>query len=241
MNHILIRRLSLTVASVSLSMVLALGLFCSTVYARQIEAGAAIAAQSEQTVGMDMHQIQRKGEYPISCTDMVILNLAAYDGAFYEDGTGREVVNVAALMVCNRGDDLIPYAHITVDTETHSYIFDATMIPPGASVLIPEKNGQRLGATEIVNYFGWNTVCIRENPRAIAVSETLDGDLVVENLAEMDQGNVALFYRIYMEDGDYYMGGMAFETQIAHIPSGDSVRIMPEHYVMGYSQVVYVN
>ncbi len=240
MNHIFIRRMALLGAAVSFSVVLALGLMCSTVYGQQSQGQDAVIAGAEQIRQKDVQKIHAGTEYPISCTDMVIMNLAAYDGAFYEDGTGREVVNVAALMLQNRGEDLIPYAHITVDTETGRYTFDATMIPPGSSVLIPEKNGQTLGTTEIINYFGWNTVCPEDTLQAVAVCETLDGDLVLENMGDTALWNTTLFYRIYMEDGDYYMGGMAFETQIDHIPLGECVRILPEHYVMGYSQVVYV-
>lgn len=241
MNHIFIRRMALLGAALSFSIVLALGLMCSTVYGQQREERDGVITGTEQSGEMTAQQIRAGVEYPISCTDMVIMNLAAYDGAFYEDGTGREVVNVAALMLQNRGDDMIPYAHITVDTETERYIFDATMIPPGSSVLIPEKNAKTLGTTEIVDYFGWNTVCPEDALRPVAVCETLDGELLLHNMGDAALWNTTLFYRIYMEDGDYYMGGMAFETQIDHIPMGECVRIMPEHYVIGYSQVVYVN
>ena len=240
MNHVLIRKLALSVASVSLGTVVALALLCGVVYSE--EAVHCIKTESvsvKASVDASISAVE-EGEYPISCTDLVIRNLASYDGAFYEDGSGREVMNVAALMVSNVGQRTIPYAYITVDTADAHYEFDATMLPPGTSVLIPEKNASILTSTKIVDYFGWNTVKRSEINPSIIVEELEDGRLKVKNDSDDEVKGLNLYYRTYIEDGEFYMGGRAHVAEIPSVNPGETVFMIPDYYVSGYSEIVYI-
>lgn len=231
MNHVFIRKLALTLASVSFSSVTALAMLCSVVYGEEIKEVRKI----EESI-----TICDTEEHPISCTSLVIENLAAYDGAFYEDGSGREVLDVAALMVRNDSNRVIPYAHITVETKDASYIFDATMLPPNARVLIPEKNGQKLRDSEIIDYFGWNTVKDKSSEIGVRVYDSKQQGVSLYNISGNSMENLTVFYRTYFEDGDFYMGGKAFTAVITQIDAGESIDIIPKYYASGYSKVIYI-
>lgn len=234
MNHIFIRKLALTLASVSFSIMMALAMLCSAAYGETV-------STRENSVKAQENEMQSDGtEYPISCTSLVIENLASYDGAFYEDGSGREVLNVAALMVRNDSNRVIPYAHITVETEDASYIFDATVLPPNSRVLIPEKNGRILSNSEIIDYFGWNTVKDKSSQIGVKVYDTKQWGICLYNISDNAMSDLTVFYRTYIEDGDFYMGGKAFQTVISKIDAGESVDIIPQYYASGYSRVVFM-
>ena len=231
MNHIFIRKLALTLASVSFSTVTALAMLCSVVYGEEIKE----SKKAEESI-----TVCDTEELPISCTSLVIENLAAYDGAFYEDGSGREVLDVAALMVRNDSNRVIPYAHITVETKDASYIFDATMLPPNARVLIPEKSGQKMEDSQIIDYFGWNTVKDKSSEIGVRIYDSKQRGISLYNISGKSMEDLTVFYRTYIEDGDFYMGGIAFSTVITQIAAGEHVDILPKYYAYGYSKVVLV-
>lgn len=175
----------------------------------------------------------------ISCTPLVIKNLSSYDGNFIEDGSGREVQNVAAIMLYNSRDSVVPYAFITLYTEHCRYTFNAYMIPPKSSVLVPEENAQKLTETDIVRSFGWTTAKQEIRQHSLSIQEDGMCCLRVTNQSGSKIHNLTIYHRTYISEGDFYMGGKAFETQISYIAPGNTVTIYPDNYASGYSKVVY--
>lgn len=219
MNWVLLRRIALLCASVSGSLLM--GLTIVTAGIRE--------DKSAQGVVMPYH---------ISCTSITVNRLASYDGAFYEDGTGREVVDTAALEICNLGDKVIPYAHITVTAGDTRYTFEATMIPPDAPVLVPETDAQPYFTGRAEDIFGWNTVRPYEDRPNISVWEDEMSSLCVTNQSEDVIQGLTLYYRTYYSEGNIYSGGKAFSVVVPDIEPGKTVRLYPEHYVSGYSRIV---
>ncbi len=230
MTHIVVRKFALALASFSFFMAASVLMLCTTVYGETPELprkrNAPMTAQPS--------------EYPISCTNLVIEHLAAYDGVFWEDGSGRQVEGVAALMVRNQGKRTVPYAHITVTTRDADFIFDATMLPPGGRVLIPEREGKLLGDSKIVEYFGWNTVKPTGQELSLEIWESKEPGIRLQNISNEKTPQFTVFYRTYMEEENFYMGGKAFETTLPEIDAGAWVDILPKNYAPGYSKVVYM-
>lgn len=230
MNHIALRRFALAAASVSLGTLTALVLIGSTVVGN----AQSLQDQASETVLQDQMEA-----VPISCTPLVIQQLAVYDGKFMEDGSDQEVVNVAAIMLHNSADRIVPYAYVKVYTENCQYTFNAYMIPPRSSVLVPEETGQKLKGSEIVRVFGWTTVKEeREEPR-LEIEEVGMGCLSITNRSGSKLHNLTLYHRTYIPDGSFYMGGRAFKTEVPYIAPESTVYIYPENYASGYSEVVY--
>lgn len=237
MNHIAVRRISLSAASVSFGVLTAIVLLYSVFggnYDRFTVAEQPMVSQLVETTA-------QKLSFPvsISCTTLVVEDLAAYDGAFYEDGSGREVRNVAALMLRNTGEELIPYAHVVLHSVDSSYVFEGYMIPAGAAVLIPEKNARQLSSIEVRRCFGWATVLPENNRNTVSVSESGMNEILVTNRSESPIYNMTIYHKTYLDEWGFYMGGKAFETQVGSIVPGQTVTVYPDYYVSGYSKIVY--
>lgn len=225
MDHITVRRLALSFAAVCFGALTAAVLVCS----------ACITEQRWE----NQQQGALAFPLPVAGTQLTAQRLSLYDGPFYEDGTGREVFSVAALEVCNPGEKMVLAAQITVKTQSGSYFFDATVIPPGSRVLIPEKNAKPLKKGKLLEVSGW-TVCALagEQPQAVMAEE--GGRLFLKNTAETDMHWVKLYHKTYLFDSDLYMGGKAFETVVPYLPAGAQLEIFPKNYAPGYSCVLWV-
>lgn len=235
MTHIAVRRIALTVASVSFSLLTALVLIVSAAYGDTVTVAAVSKAPSHVTDGETV-------EFPfsISCTSLVVEAVAGYDGPFYEDGTGREVLNTAAVLLRNTGAEVIPYAHVILRTNSASYIFDGFLIPAGAAVLIPEKYASPYVSAEMItSCFGWATVMKYPDAYALTIEEEGMGQLLITNHGDADVRNLTLYHKTYLQENDLYIGGIAFETRVEHIGAGETALICPQNYAAGYSKVVY--
>lgn len=233
MNQVRLRRIALVMASVSAGLLVAVLIPIT-----------ALSMDGETGLDGIYHSFGKHTDsvclpHTISCTSVEVVRLASYDGPFYEDGSGREVMNAAALEIYNKSNELIPYAYIIVYTANEQYTFRATMIPPQASVLIPESQAQTLGQTEMVHIFGWTTVKQPTQPYAIEIAQRGKNRLQITNLSEKTISELTVFHRTYVPEGDIYCGGIAFETEIPQITPGESVTVHPIYYVSGYSHIVH--
>lgn len=232
MNHIKLRRIALSAAAVSFGILAAL----ATLWITTVGCKASATQPEVNILQTDTGSIS--DEIEISCTPLIVKQLAAYDGKFFEDGSGREVVDVAAVMLYNSSDRLIPYACLTVYTENCKYNFDAFMLPPKSSVLVPEKSAQKLTETAITDTFGWTTVKNTVQRPALEIREQGMGCLQIKNLSGKKLRNLTVFYKNYITDGDFYVGGRAFSVCVDQILPGDTAMVFPDHYAAGYSRVI---
>lgn len=238
MNHIILRRIALSAAAVSFGLLAVMAMLWIT--ADHYSASTEQNLRSEQTQQLEKG-ITVLGDLPIeiSCTPLVVKQLAAYDGKFFEDGSGREVMDVAAVLLYNSSDRLIPYAYLTVRTENCQYTFDAYMLPPKSSVLVPDRSAQRLTETNITDTFGWTTVKNDSQRPVLEIREQGMGSLRIQNLSGKKLRDLTVYYRTYISDGEFYLGGKVFQTQVAEIPPGETAVICPANYASGYSKVIY--
>ncbi len=226
MNQVVFRKIALSVAGISIGGLLAVLLLCSAV------TGAYVSCSAEGT------QTYRESGILISCTPLVVERLAYYDGAFYEDGTGTEVINVAALELRNSSDVTIPFASVVVYTETCRYEFEATMLPPHSTVLIPELNRAQLTEKEIARCFGWITVSHTSVPENLTVHE--NDKIYICNTSDKAVKNIRVYYKTYLSQEQIYVGGRAYVQEIPYIAAGETVSFLPAYYAPGYSRVVWV-
>lgn len=173
-------------------------------------------------------------------TQLRIQALVQYEGPYWEDGSGEYVANVAALMLHNASENGIAYARVTLVLEEQEYLFEFTYLPAGARLLVPEKNrlpyvrGKvtdcRCGEL-ITGDFGMEDSQLLLSPSGMA-------GVILENPTDRDQENVCLYYKLYMDEADVYVGGTTYRQPVGRIPAGGKLEIVPEHFVWGYSAVV---
>lgn len=224
-------KLFLSIVGVFLSTCLFFALLGSTFEQNQSVSDRAIFSQIRSVVSFPLH---------IADTTLVVEHFSSYDGAFYEDGSGREVFNVAAIRLHNSGDQMVASSEIVLHTENGKYIFEAMMIPPYASVLVPEKNAAVLQDDVVVDYCG---VCNISNPiysGSISVHCVDKSKLCIKNIAETPVCNLKIYHKTYLPDADMYIGGIAFVTEITCILPNDSIQICPNHFAQPYSKIILI-
>lgn len=234
MNHIKLRRIAISAASVSFGSLMAVVLLWSSAF--QSSAGADPGDSSQQII---VSQEEDALPIPISCTPLVVEKLSAYDGSFLEDGSGQEVMDVAAILLHNNSTSVIPYAYVTVYTQSCRYKFDAFMIPPESSVLVPDADGKKLQDTSVVRVFGWITVNNQSKAIHLEMWEKGNDGLWVQNVSGQKLRGVTLYHRTYIAEGGFYLGGKAFATLLPELPPGGKVLVFPKNYARGSSRVVY--
>lgn len=226
MNHILVRRISLMLASVSFGILFSVVLCASVLHT------------DAEGVNLLTSKVSECGK--IHGTPLTIERISSYDGAFYEDGTGREVFDTMAVLVKNQGDQMIYHTWFELEMEDERYHFEATMIPPFSSVLIPEKNGQKYKAGEIVSCQGWGVNGQEMLARPIEINLIDKMTVHIENLSANPVSDLKIFYRTYLFDQDIYVGGKAYCENIEKIPGFKHIDVALPNYCASYSMVVYV-
>ena len=236
MGHTAVRRAALTSFAVNLFCLLALILAVTVKYPPE----SAPASPEPENIG-DVRQndevqfLQLPMEIP--CTSLSVHSVATFDGAFYEDGSGRYVTDVAAVIVYNNSDCVIPYANILVATQHQQLVFHAYMLLPGSYTLVPEASAQRYQSGDILDIYAWHTVVQEESSALLSITELDDVTLHIENCSNKDLLNVAVYFKKFV-DG-VYIGGKAFEFTVSALPVGGSMDVSPPYYVSGYSRILY--
>ena len=238
MNHVKLRRLALVTASVSISSFLCLLLVGASIEGLFQKVSAHGFSEQDPEKYITSSEVKME-PIVISCTPLEVRQIVSYDGKFVEDGTDREVRDVAAIMLYNSRDEIVPYAYVAVYTENCRYSFHAYMIPACSCVLVPEETAQKLKETEILRVFGWTTVSKGNNQIRLGIEEIGMSTLCVTNRSGSKIKDLTIYYRTHISEGDFYMGGKAFQTKIDYIAPGESVLIDPPNYASGYSKVVF--
>ncbi len=235
MGHTAVRRAALTSFAVNLFCLMVLILAVSVL--RPPETAPVSSEHLLADVGKTEENQPLQLPMQIPCTSLTVESMAIFDGGFYEDGSGSYVADVAALIVYNNSDSVIPYAEILVDTEQGQLTFRAHMLLPRSYTLVPEFSAQQYESCNITNIYAWHTVAKEEDRAPIYITEQDDVTLRIENGSEKDLMNLTVYFKKFV-DG-VYIGGKPFEFTVSSLPAGESVVVSPQYYVSGYSRIIY--
>ncbi len=173
-------------------------------------------------------------------TTLLAKQLSAYEGPFLEDGSGREVVNIAALHIYNTGDREVRNACITLQTEKDSYVFYGEHIPVGASVVLLEIHAGAYQQSAIKDCSGWQETTDQKQVEGLFITDKDNGTLVVTNTSDRTLHNLRLYYKSWLSPPDVYMGGITHCVTIPMLTPGQTEMLCPDRYATGYSKVVSV-
>jgi len=176
----------------------------------------------------------------IEGTNLIAESVISYEGPFLEDGSNQEVVNVMALMLYNSGDAGVEQATVVLERDILRFVFEADMIPPGARVLVLEKERAFYGYKNFTSCYGWQTI----NDSGwtnwpVTIREISIGALEISNQTYEAYGQMQIYYKTQLEG--VLVGGITFVHTIKALDPGETVQIYPEHYAKGYSKIVKVS
>lgn len=176
-------------------------------------------------------------------TTLLAKELTSYDGPFAEDGTDREVVGAAALLVENFGKDEIMQTQICLFWGEQQLIFSGEMIPPGMTVLLLEQSATASLQKNFTACKGWQICSRTENrlQKQVLVSERAMGTVIVTNATEEPLHNICLYYKSWYSPQNILIGGITYSVSIPVLAPGQTEYLYPPHYAIGYSKVVSVH
>ena len=233
MDHVAIRRLALSLAAVSFGLLSAVMLVYSTCFS---ETG--YLPQTVQTVAQD--PAPQSLPLQVDGTALIVKNLAVYDGPFFEDGSGREVLGVVALVVQNSSAKMLRFSCIELEINHEQYVFECMFLPPFSTVLIPEKNAKSYINGTITACAG-TTVEAGEAPSCyVQITASGMGSLCITNPQWQAVDGLTLYHKTYLTDAAMYIGGVAFKTVLPAMQPGEQVTVTPQNFAADYSQILAV-
>ena len=179
--------------------------------------------------------------YLVRGTGLIVEQFAKYEGPYPMDGSGEPLAHVAALMIYNPGKDMIADAQILVRQGQETLRFSFTYLPPASKILVLENGGK---AYETKPVTGCSCTYITkgswgDSKESLGVDEGKDG-LQVENISGRPIFCATLYYKQYISQGDFYIGGETRECLLYDLAPGECREILPEMYAPGYTKVVAV-
>lgn len=191
-----------------------------------------------------LSQAQSDLEFPVSVpgTTLLAQKISSYEGPFLEDGSDREVVNIAALQVYNAGDKDVLRAHIVLFCGDTSLSFYGEHIPAGVTVVLLERSAGTFRSDGFVGCSGWQEIdnSAQRIDGEISVSDIAMGTVVVTNLTDKTFQNVHIYYKSFLSPPGIYVGGITYTVEIPALLPGQTEHLYPYHYASGYSKVVTV-
>ncbi len=173
-------------------------------------------------------------------TSLKALQLASYEGPFWEDDSADEVVQVAALVVENTADVLLTEGAVVLEAEGQTMVFELFYLPPGQRVLVLERDRKRYCRASQFQCSGWQKLESSDQPSSAKVEPSGKGALTFLNQTDQLLSGVTAVYKHYDPDSGMYIGGIAYAQTVSQLCPGESRTVMSWRYSSGYSRVVQV-
>lgn len=165
---------------------------------------------------------------------------ACYEGLFWEDGTGKHVTDIAALVVKNTGGCYVEQGEVIMDWGDKQYTFAVSWLPPGETALLLEKDAKHFAMPEGATFSGWTSSCLPERLGLVSVSPGGETGVCLHNKTNASLPEVTLYYKRYDWESEMYIGGSTETYTVEQLPPGEYPPISLPGYLEGYSRVVCV-
>ena len=166
-----------------------------------------------------------------SDADITIQRINGYSGIYIEDGSDKEVSNVAAIQVKNNSKKAIEFAQIQLYNGDKKLVFDVTSLPANASAVVMEKNKATFNSSSGVTYGGTTAsyVSSLEKVSTVKCEKVSNNGIKVTNKSKKDIPCVRIFYKYKSSEG-YYVGGITYTAKIENLKAGESQTVYPSHF-----------
>ena len=180
-------------------------------------------------------------KFPVSLANdtLVVENILSYQGAFWEDGSGRYVENAAGLMVYNPTDQLLEFAAFAIEENEKTFYFFVHHLPPQSRCLVLEKNGKSCVTEGVTNC---RELSVRWSHQELSKAQIdyvgLGAEMTVVNRDSRELSHVVVRYKRYASAEDYYLGGTVFTVHLFDLRTEERRTVQPEHYITTDARIV---
>ena len=183
------------------------------------------------------------GSFPMEVegTHLTVTQLSGYTGPFWENDKGMVVKNAAAILVENTGDLLAAEGAVILQWAGTTMVFELEGIPPGAQVLILEKDAQTYAAGMPSACYGWCREEYPEDMGHVVVSAVTQGGMEVTNRTAATIPAVDIWYKGYDPEGDIYLGGYSRSYRVEQLRPGESRWIHPPGFYGNSGKVIGIS
>ncbi len=173
---------------------------------------------------------------------LTIEKTGTYSGVYTEDGTDDEVEGIMFIVMKNNSSRDLQYADIKVTSGDKEFLFTASNIPSGSSVMLLEKNRQK-SEKKITSTETENVVFFDKNmdiKKSLFRIQQLDGAINLINISGKDITEDVYLY--YKNGGDgFYYGGITYLAKVTGGMKADEVKqLSTKHFLSGDSQIVNI-
>lgn len=170
---------------------------------------------------------------------MVAEEIVCYQGAFWEDGSGEQVDNVAGLMLYNPTDRLIEFAAFALKEKGKTLYFFVHHLPPKSRCLVLEKNRQACDVEKIIQC---RELSVRWSHQELSRDQIdyvgLGHTMTIVNRDPRELSHVVVRYKRYVGSGGYYLGGTVFSVHLFNLRTEERREVQPEHYITSDARIV---
>ena len=172
-----------------------------------------------------------------------IVEMKDYAGIYMEDGSDEVVSRVMMVILRNDSAQDLQLARVYVTGGEKTYVFEATNLPAGQSVVLLEKNRERCPEN------GWDSIkaddvvffdqpMTAEDPRLEVTGEK--GTIHITNVSETNlTGPIYVYYK--NSAADILYGGITYRAGLTDgLAKGETGSIMTGHYDPNTCRILHV-
>ena len=170
---------------------------------------------------------------------ITIQRINGYSGIFIEDGSDKEVKNVAAIEVKNTSNKPLEFAQIQLYNGSKKLVFDVSTLPANSSAIVMEKNKASFNSSKGVTYGGTTAGYVNslEKSSSVKCKKVKNNGIEVTNTSSKNIPCVRVFYKYKSSEG-YYVGGITYTAKVEDLKAGASQTIYPSHLNQNYQYVM---
>lgn len=172
---------------------------------------------------------------------ITIQRINGYSGIFIEDGSDKEVKNVAAIEVKNTSNKPLEFAQIQLYNGSKKLVFDVSTLPANSSAVVMEKNKASFNSSKGVTYGGTTAGYVNslEKASSIKCKKVKNNGIEVTNTSSKNIPCVRVFYKYKSSEG-YYVGGITYTAKVEDLKAGASQTIYPSHFASDGGEIMMV-
>ena len=179
--------------------------------------------------------------FKVDDADITIQRVNSYSGIFIEDGSDKEVKNVAAIEVKNTSNKPLEFAQIQLYNGSKKLVFDVSTLPANSSAVVMEKNKASFNSSKGITYGGTTAGYVNslEKASSIKCKKVKNNGIEVTNTSSKNIPCVRVFYKYKSSEG-YYVGGITYTAKVKDLKAGASQTIYPSHFASDGGEIMMV-
>ena len=200
---------------------------------------AAPAAWEEATQAQEV--VATPLEFPVTLSGgtLVAEELISFQGQYWEDGSGEQVENVAGLMISNPTNRMVEFASFAVEQAGQRLYFFVYCLPPQSRCMVLEYNKKSCDPKLVT---ACQELCVRWDQQELSREQVdyvgLGPLLTVINRDARELKHVTLWYKQYVQEEEYYLGGGVHSAHVFFLQPEERRFITPEHYDAEHARIV---